>query len=261
MPIGFRPFPIVRNELFDRYEKGSKLSGIIYIHRISDNRFGGVAGRNFNMFRKLCGYTALKNAVLVTNMWDEVSYSVGEARERELSGRFFRLVLDHGALMTRHNNTVQSAHNVIRRILRNDPMVLRIQRELVDERRDIVNTTAGDSINRQLHERIGRYRAELDELREAMNRALREKDEVARQGLEVERRRLQERMEEAVKDSEDMSFNYALEKSRIEAKVNEMEKREPETKPGRWTPNDPHYPPDVPNLPGPPRDLIRIPVY
>ena len=86
---------------------------------------------------------------------------------------------------------------------------------------------------------------------------MREKDEVARQGLEVERRRLQERMEEAVKDSEDMSFNYALEKSRIEAKVNEMEKREPETEPIRRASNGPCHLPG----PGPPRDLIRIPVY
>ena len=199
------------------------LLGIIYIHRISDNQFGGIAGRNFNMFRQLCGYTAFKSAILVTNMWDEVSYSVGEARERELSGRFFRLVLDHGALMTRHNNTAQSAHNIIRRILRNDPVLLRIQRELVHERRDIVNTTAGGSIKRQLNERIGRHRDELDELREEMNRALREKDEVAWQELEGERRRLQERMEEATKDSENMIINYAVEKARIEAKVNEVE--------------------------------------
>ncbi|OCH83803.1 hypothetical protein OBBRIDRAFT_742684, partial [Obba rivulosa] len=37
------------------YENGYKLSGVIYIHRISDFRMTGVSRRNFTMFRKLCG--------------------------------------------------------------------------------------------------------------------------------------------------------------------------------------------------------------
>ena len=199
------------------------LSGLIYIHRISDNRFGGIAGRNFDMFRKLCGDTALKNVVLVTNMWGEVSRDIGEAREGELSSEFFKSALHKGAKMVRHHNTIESAHKIIRMIAENPPVVLRIQRELVDERRDIVNTAAGQAINRELNDQIQRNQAELKEVQEEMAQALRERDEETARELEEEKRRLQERMEELAKDSGGMGANYAAEKERVEAKVKEVE--------------------------------------
>ena len=80
-----------------RYEKGSKLAGVIYTHRISDKRFTGIAGRNFKIFRELCGETNLKNVVLVTNMWGEVPHEVGKAREKELASVFLKPALDKGA--------------------------------------------------------------------------------------------------------------------------------------------------------------------
>jgi hypothetical protein len=55
-------------ESLDRYENGSKLAGVIYIYRISDNRFTGIAGRNFGIFRGFCGDETLKNVILVINM-------------------------------------------------------------------------------------------------------------------------------------------------------------------------------------------------
>ena len=121
-------------------------------------------------------------------MWGEVSSDIGETRERVLSGKFFKPVLDEGAKMVRHHNTVQSAHNIVRRIVASHPVVLRIQRELVDEERELVNTTAGEALNRELNEQIKRHRTELEEVRAKMVRALREKGE--RQELEEERKRL-----------------------------------------------------------------------
>ena len=213
-------------ELLDltRYEEGSKLAGVIYIHRISDNRFSRAARRNFKMFHELCGYVALKNVVLVTNMWGGVPRDIGEAREKELSSEYFKLVLDNGARMVRHHNTVQSAHDIIRSIVGNCPIVLRIQRELVDEQKDIVNTTAGKAINREFNKQIRRHQAELKEVREEMMQALKEKDEETRQELQEEKRRLRGRIEKIKKDLEGMTMNYVAEKERIEVKVREMER-------------------------------------
>ncbi|KAL4061675.1 hypothetical protein V8B97DRAFT_2066349, partial [Scleroderma yunnanense] len=47
------------------------LTGLIYVHRISDTRVGGNAQRNLRMFRNLCGDESLKNVVIVTTMWDK----------------------------------------------------------------------------------------------------------------------------------------------------------------------------------------------
>jgi hypothetical protein len=76
-------------------------------------------------------------------MWGNVSHDVGEARERELASKFLKPALDKGAVMVRNHNTEQSAHDVIRRIMNNHPVVLQIQRELVDEHKDVANTAAG----------------------------------------------------------------------------------------------------------------------
>ena len=196
---------------------------MIYIHRISDRRFTGVAGRNFNMLRELCGDAASRNVVLVTNMWSDVSREVGEDRENKLSSKFFKPALDNGARMVRHHNTAQSAHDIIRMVMGNRPVVLQIQRELVDEHKDITGTAAGRAINRELDEQMRRHQAELKRVEGEMERVLKEKDEESMQELEEERRELQERMEKVKKDSDGMSSDYVLEKERMEAKIKGME--------------------------------------
>ncbi|KAF9259473.1 hypothetical protein L218DRAFT_947600 [Marasmius fiardii PR-910] len=63
------------------YEEGHKLTGVIYLHRISDLRMGGIARRNFNMFKELCGESSLKNVAIVTNMWGQMKRHQKEMRE------------------------------------------------------------------------------------------------------------------------------------------------------------------------------------
>ena len=79
-----------------RYRNNRKLSGIIYMHRISDIRMSGVSRRNFSMFRKLCGDSTLGGVTLVTNMWGSISEQEGVARESELrtNNQLFKPVLD-----------------------------------------------------------------------------------------------------------------------------------------------------------------------
>ena len=178
------------------------------------------------MLHELCGDATLKNVVLVTNMWDEVPRDAGESRENELSTVFFKPVLDKGARMTRHYNTEKSAHDIVRIIMKNRPVVLQIQRELVDEHRDIVHTAAGEIINRELNELIRRHQASLNTIQEEMKQALKDKDEETRQELEEERRKLQEQMEKIKEDSEGMVSNYAEEKERMKARMKEMDRKQ-----------------------------------
>ena len=199
------------------------LSGVIYVHRISDRRFTGIAGRNFNMFRELCGDAALGNAVLFTNMWKGDSYYVNEAREKDLSSKFFKPALDKGALMVRHHNTAESAQNIVRMLIVKPPVVLRIQRELVDERKDFINTTAGKAIRRELDEQIRQHQAEFNRVWDDMAQALKEQDDATRKELAEELGRLQERMEKIKKDSDGMAANYAVEKQRMEARMTVVE--------------------------------------
>ena len=175
------------------------------------------------MFRKLCGESTLKNVVLVTSMWGVEPQDTSEAREEELSSKFFKSALDKGAQMVRYHNTAESAHNIIRMVMGNRPVALQIQRELVDERKDITDTAAGESINPELKKQIRQHQAELKGLRDEMAQALKEKDEEMRRKLEEQQRKLDEWMEKITKASERMAANYAAEKERIEARMTKME--------------------------------------
>ncbi|KAJ6513035.1 P-loop containing nucleoside triphosphate hydrolase protein [Mycena sanguinolenta] len=150
------------------YASGKKLAGVIYMHRISDVRMGGISTRNFKVFRQLCGESTLRNVVVVTNMWSQVAPDVGEAREAELASdeRFFRPVLEKGARMLRNYNNVPSAQAILRYLIGNQPVVLRIQRELVDEKKNIGQTAAGEELTRELNAQIQRHKAEMAKLQQ-----------------------------------------------------------------------------------------------
>ena len=152
-----------------RYQKGIKLSGIIYMHRISDNRMGGLSQKNFKMFKEMCGIEAAKNVVIVTSMWDEVHADRGEAREKELKSLFFKPILDQGAQLLRNDNTQQSALRIIAHFIENQPLPLRIQQELVDEHKQLDKTGAGAQLLMELDKQQELYRNEINALKEEMN--------------------------------------------------------------------------------------------
>ena len=194
--------------------------GAIYVHRISDKRFTGIAGRNFNVFRELCGEDALKNVVLVTNMWSAVTREVGEAREKELCANFFKPVLEKGAQMVRHFGTPESAHGAIRKIIAvGRPVVLQIQLELVYGQKSLLNTSAGKAVNRELEEQFRQHEAEFNKVWEEMQQALKDKDEVARKELEEETKRLQDQMRRIKEGAEGMDANYDAERQRMNARM------------------------------------------
>jgi hypothetical protein len=67
------------------YKTNLKLSGIIYLHGIKDERVTNTIMRNLAMFRSLCGDKPLKNVALVTTFWDELlDKAKGEKREQQL---------------------------------------------------------------------------------------------------------------------------------------------------------------------------------
>ncbi|KAI5987410.1 hypothetical protein F5J12DRAFT_728429 [Pisolithus orientalis] len=117
------------------YKKNIKLSGVLYLHRISDNRVSGTPLRNYNMFRELCGKENFKNVVLVTTMWDEVTEEVGSARENELQSDFWRSMINLGSTIHRFDGTTESAWEIISCLSVAPPVErrpLQMQREMVD---------------------------------------------------------------------------------------------------------------------------------
>ncbi|KAI6040115.1 hypothetical protein EDC04DRAFT_1566727 [Pisolithus marmoratus] len=131
------------------YKKNIKLSGVLYLHRISDNRVSGTPLRNYNMFKELCGKENFKNVILVTTMWDEVAEEVGSAREKELQSDFWRSMISLGSTIHRFDGTMESAWKIINSLSVAPPVQrrpLQIQREMVDEHVPLHRTAAGRAV-------------------------------------------------------------------------------------------------------------------
>jgi len=181
--------------------------------------------RNFRMFRQLCGDSTLKNVVLVTNMWGKVNQDVGEAREKELGDVHFKAALDKGAQLVRHHDTIQSSHDVVRRIMKNDPTAFQIQQELVDERKGINHTAAGEIVSGEFDRLIKRHEAEVNALREELRHALKTRDEETRIELEEATSGLKAQMDKMRAELEMMASKYNEEKRRIEEAMKQMQTR------------------------------------
>lgn len=178
------------------------------------------------MFRKLCGEDSLENVIIVTNMWGLVDPRVGEARERELivDERLFQPVLAKGARIVRHSNTKESAHNILRKVIQNTPMPLQIQKELVEEQKDISETEAAVELDRELAAQAQKHRQELKDIKKEMTEAIALKDEETKKDLETVRLKLVEDMKRIEDDRERLSSEYAAEKQRADEWIASMMK-------------------------------------
>jgi WD40 repeat protein len=96
---------------------GRKLDGVIYVHRLADQRIGGVSLRNFDLLKELCGQKTLKNVVILTHMEDEVSAREYRVTRLQKSDLFYKLALDDGAQFVPHDGSLQSARAILRRII------------------------------------------------------------------------------------------------------------------------------------------------
>lgn len=138
----------------DRYKAKIKLSGILYMHRITDNRMAGSPYRNLRMFGELCGDRAIEKVALVTTMWDRVGPALGESRESELLKRYWAQMIDHRATHWRFNNSESSAWDIIIKsvVQKNQTrQVLLLQEELVDLKKRINETKAGKALYAELY--------------------------------------------------------------------------------------------------------------
>ena len=180
------------------------------------------------MFRQLCGDSTLKNVILVTNMWGKVKQDVGEARERELIDTYFKEALDKGAQLARHYENTQSSHDIVRRIMKNDPTAFQIQRELVDEGKGIDDTAAGVAVGEDSYGLIKHHEAEVKTLREELLQALENRDEETRTELEKVTRELKEQVKNMRTELETMASRYNEAKQGMEELIRRMREQAPQ---------------------------------
>jgi hypothetical protein len=160
------------------FKEKKNIDGLVYLHRIVDNRMGGHASQNVDLFSKLCGREAMKRVVLLTTMWDTINPGVPgflrqdfEKREEELIAEHWNKLIGNGATPFRSSNTRAAALTVLDHILDVKAQIaaehvdvtdmgLQIQDELVSEEMPLHCTGAGRVVAVEFEESLARLKGD-----------------------------------------------------------------------------------------------------
>ncbi|KDR82091.1 hypothetical protein GALMADRAFT_276688 [Galerina marginata CBS 339.88] len=160
---------LMNDWLAKRYEEKVLLSGIIYLHRVTDNRMSGTPYRNLRIFGELCGERAARNVSLITTMWDRLDQDLGKSREQSLRETFWKPMLDNGATIARfNNNEPTSAWDIIDSVIsrRSKPIPLLLQEEIIDCNRSLKETHAGQELCEDLQNLLAQQKETIQILTE-----------------------------------------------------------------------------------------------
>ncbi|KAJ3578444.1 hypothetical protein NPX13_g2123 [Xylaria arbuscula] len=128
--------------------------GVLYLHRISDNRISGSTLRGFRMLEKICGFATAPRIFLVSTMWNQLHENIAARREAEarmvelrITHDYWQPLSERGSRITRFWANTTSAVIILADIIdlgdKLDKQPLQIQRELVIEDKGLYETGAG----------------------------------------------------------------------------------------------------------------------
>ncbi|KAM0476109.1 hypothetical protein ACHAPX_006526 [Trichoderma viride] len=163
----------VANWLNISHENKIQLAGIIYLHRISDNRLGGAAMKNLRMFKRLCGRDSLQCVVLATTMWNKSNLSLDVQREKELLEKsdFWGKMVKEGSQVFRHDNGKESAAAIMEHIIgKQHRVTLDIQKEMASGK-TLDETGAGLEVQTDMTALTKKHEKEMNSLRQELQEA------------------------------------------------------------------------------------------
>ncbi len=155
------------------YNENVLLSGLIYLHSISEPRMTNSILTNLRMFRRLCGDENLKNVILATTKWGITPPKDAKRRDLELHAEsgYWAPMTAAGSLIRRFENSAESAQALIDELLQDGTtFVPAIQREMAQGKK-LSDTEAGAYLDEALSALKEQHRKEKDALIDEMKRA------------------------------------------------------------------------------------------
>jgi hypothetical protein len=123
-------------------------------------------------------------------------------------------MISQGARVDQHCNSIESARKIVRQVLSQEVVTLRLQKELVDEKKPLEKTQAGEAIHRELEDLHKELLREQQELIEQMKK---EQDEKTRKLLADHERQLLERDKKAKEERDKLNADREAEMRKIKA--------------------------------------------
>ena len=205
-----------------------KLNGIIYMQAITDRRMYGSTLRNLRMFRELCGDNPMKNVVFVTTGWGNArttgEYEKAVNNERDLceSETFWKPMIRKQSRVDRFEDTRESALKIIMSLIDHEPLLLQIQKELVEENMTLINTGAGHVVNEELKKLEEKYKKELADVQKEMAEAMAQRDVEWQESLEASQKEIERLRDDARKAQDELLYKSRNDARRAEALQNEL---------------------------------------
>jgi hypothetical protein len=181
--------------LTSSYRKGTRISALMYVYRISDPRMAGSALRNFRIFRDLCGSDCFSRITLCTTFWDlyDGSYDIPNRRLEELkSPEFWGDMISRGSQIMKAPYDQATAQFLFLGITNPKPAVMQIQREVVDEGKALNDTTAMlGFLDLELKRQQEEHANEMKQARRQWEEELKEKDAAREKKMEDMRKQIE----------------------------------------------------------------------
>ncbi|RPB24585.1 hypothetical protein L211DRAFT_807872 [Terfezia boudieri ATCC MYA-4762] len=161
------------------YTHDIRISGVVYLHNIIDNRIQGSSLRALSIFKGLVGGENYHGVVLVTTMWDKLDdndYDGAKERQKELVTQLkFWGDMKQGRsqfkALTAGRTSVEEIVNYI--AAEDKRLTLRIQRQMSEpENCHIHETDAGKVLYKKLHEEKRNMEQKLDDLKKQLAAAM-----------------------------------------------------------------------------------------
>lgn len=159
---------LVASYMAQSYDEGMLLTGVIFVHPISQQRLLGSEARRNRLFKKILGEDAYRRVTIATTMWNQVPEREAESRmdQRRNRNDIWGDMVNRGAKVVRHDDNEASATAIIQNMMQfKSPVELQLQKELLEVEGQIGLTSAGKQLDEDLGAVISKLRSEIDALR------------------------------------------------------------------------------------------------
>lgn len=205
-----------------------KLNGIIYLQSIMDPRMTGSSLRNLKMFKDLCGLDPLRNVLLVTTRWGMAAkaneQALAESREEQYAANpmYWAKMIEAGARMDRFEDTQESAMRILMRLRHSDPVPLQIQSEMVDQDKQLAQTSAGITVNEEIIALEQKYKHEMAELQKEMEDARKDQDKRLEDALADARQEARDKLERVYQQQDALHYERRAADRRLEDEMEDL---------------------------------------
>jgi len=127
--------------------KAYLISGVLYLHRIIDERLYGSSKRGIQLFIRICGLGAMSSVRILTTQWGLLqNWNEGIAREQQFRRGPWKIMVDHGAVVEQFDGHPEGARKISKSFERATPRWLRVQEQMIWEHLFFINTDVGSEV-------------------------------------------------------------------------------------------------------------------